>query len=416
MNKGRRIGVAFLGFWLAVAPIIWGRAEPAMQKSLKVNDDGKFKIMIISDIQDSITPVNQTVMLMEAALDAEKPDLVVLGGDNIFGMAPMLFLSKENAKSAIDNLLKPIEDRNIPFCVVMGNHDAEGALSTYEQMERYMAHPLCLAEVGDVPIGVGNYHLAVENQEGRPLFGLWFLDSGNLASKEEGGGYAYVSDEQIHWYEELSSELRRANEGKPLPSLLFQHIPVPEIYDVLMPVSKDTIGAIRGQSSHRDQYFVANSEYVKNGTFDEGPCPPDINNGQFASWQKQGDIMAAFFGHDHRNDFLATWQGIDLVYTPGVGFYSYGNGYKHGVRIVELDETKPDTYATRMVYYSDVLTEEIPPQLRFMGQLVFNVILFSVLSFFLILFAVVVLFYRRGKKRRGQIANQQTKLKSDKLA
>jgi DNA repair exonuclease len=396
----KKIAVVALLVFLFNTQIVFGKAVSPMENQLHVNLNGTFKIMVIADIQDSVNTNKHTLQLMSAALESERPDLVILNGDNIFGMTPKLLFSKENTLKAIDSLLAPIVERNIPFCVVMGNHDAEGSLSTHEQMEHYMSYPQCLSEVGDVSVSVGNYHRVIHNRLGQPLFNLWFFDSGNLAPKEEGGGYAYVSDEQIQWYEETSKALRKENKGYPLPSLLFQHIPVPEIYELLIEVPKGTQGAIRGNQGWSSKYFIANPELVFEGTFDEGPCPPDINNGQFESWVQQEDIMAAVFGHDHRNDFIGTYQGIDLVYTPAVGFYSYGGGDRHGVRIIELNETEPDTYTTRMVYYDDLIDEPIPLPLQYLGQLAFLTILGSIFSVLLLVVVGVNVHCRRKRKNK----------------
>ena len=59
---------------------------------------------------------------------------------------------------------------------------------------------------------------------------------------------------------------------------------------------------------------------IASGHLDEGPCPAKVNGGEFDAWKQQGDIKAAFFGHDHNNDFCGTYDGIDMVHTSGVGF------------------------------------------------------------------------------------------------
>ena len=50
--------------------------------------DGKFKIMQIADVQEDC-PVNlDTIRLIEAAVEKEKPDLVVFTGDQIQAYSP----------------------------------------------------------------------------------------------------------------------------------------------------------------------------------------------------------------------------------------------------------------------------------------------------------------------------------------
>ena len=57
---------------------------------LRFDDHGRFKVMVISDIQDGRDVCPYTLRLLDLALQRETPDLVVLNGDNIFGWAPTL--------------------------------------------------------------------------------------------------------------------------------------------------------------------------------------------------------------------------------------------------------------------------------------------------------------------------------------
>ena len=52
---------------------------------MKFNSDGKFKIMQITDMQEIPAISADTLNLLEAAVEAEKPDLVVYTGDQIKG-------------------------------------------------------------------------------------------------------------------------------------------------------------------------------------------------------------------------------------------------------------------------------------------------------------------------------------------
>ena len=78
---------------------------------LKFRPDGKFRIMQIADIQDTQITSKDTVELIEAALDKDKPDLVVFTGDQIKGYGFTLSLGnrEENVKKAFDNFLKSSE-------------------------------------------------------------------------------------------------------------------------------------------------------------------------------------------------------------------------------------------------------------------------------------------------------------------
>ena len=106
--------------------------------------DGKFKIMQIADTQEIPAVSPDTIKLISAALDKEKPDLVVFTGDQIKGYSSFFMGEKGKAKviSTIKALIKPLEDRSIPFTMTFGNHDGEAALGNNEQFEIYKESPM----------------------------------------------------------------------------------------------------------------------------------------------------------------------------------------------------------------------------------------------------------------------------------
>lgn len=73
--------------------------------------------------------------------------------------------------------------------------------------------------------------------------------------------------------------------------------------------------------------------------------------------------MVMFFGHDHVNSYEFNYKGVDIVNTPGVGFRSY-NSEEEGVRLITLDENKPNTYETELVTYFDLFDRNDPVALN----------------------------------------------------
>jgi len=108
--------------------------------TLQFNEDGKFKILHVCDIQDTWFTASQALDYIAATCDAEKPDLVVLGGDNIHGYAGdgiTQFTAELKVKIAIDHYMSIFEERNIPTAIVFGNHDGEEMVSKEAQIEMY---------------------------------------------------------------------------------------------------------------------------------------------------------------------------------------------------------------------------------------------------------------------------------------
>jgi predicted phosphodiesterase len=120
--------------------VLRGRTKPRADNRapLRVKENGKFKIMQISDThmvtgvgtcKDAIDAHGKklrqfeadprTVALISKKLDEEKPDLVIIDGDALHHDNP-------DSKSALFKVVAPIIQRSIRFAFVFGNHDSEG--------------------------------------------------------------------------------------------------------------------------------------------------------------------------------------------------------------------------------------------------------------------------------------------------
>lgn len=296
---------------------------------------------------------------------------------------------------------QPVAERGLNFALVFGNHDDEGGVSKETQMAYYQSYPGCLAAAGDVT-GVGNYNLLVYDSDGKtPVVNLWFFDSRLL--RAGGSGQIRLG---AAGSDRLVSGNRggacRRNGGTPIPAYAFQHIIVPDIYDAMdiVPSSEKKNGAVEGYGCRKGTYYSAAS-VIEAGTLGEAPCPPDVNGGEFAAWKQGGDIVAGFFGHDHVNDFIIPYEGIDLINTNSTGFYIYGAGENHGARLVTLRESDPTAYETRMLYYKDLLGTKLPFGFAgTWGAYVQRIVLLAVCALVLVLAGAVCLTVHLVKKRR----------------
>ncbi len=371
---------------------------PQGEGRLTFHTNGQFRILILADPQDTDKPQWAMLALMEASIREAKPDLVVLLGDVIHG--PSLGEDRRATFAAIDAVMAPIVEAGCPFAVVFGNHDDEGGVSKEEQMNYYRRFPGCLATAGAPVTGCGNYNLLLHNRHGRPVYNLWFFDSGTY-DRAGGGTYASVAADQIQWYREKSAALAAENGGTPLPAMAFQHIAVPEVYDLFLEVPKGTPGAVKGFGPRSRSYYVADPKAIRAGALRERPSPPDKNSGQFRAWLEMGDVRAAFFGHDHTNDYVGTCHGIDLVATPGASFYMYGAGGYHGSRVVTIYE-KDLHYTTQVLHYRDIVDERLPRLFAATwGVYIQRAALWSLGGMALLAGGATALVHRRRKSRRA---------------
>lgn len=362
LTKYLRAVVWCLPFLLLLPP----SASAGEAGTLRFPEDGKLKIAVFSDLQTTQNVPRNLLEDLCAVLDAEEPDLVVFLGDQVEGKHPWVHLgdNEANVKRIIDQILAPVTERNIPFAVVFGNHDAQDAgVDKETQMAYYRTFPGCLAEdEGDSLPGCGTYHLLYYTADGsRPALNLYFVDSLEYGP---GGGYGCVTEEQAAWCRTVGESLSASNGGTPVPALVFQHIIVPEIYSVFTRVQdKNEDGAFAGKGIGQGSWYTAPAGMEG---LEEAPCPPESSNGQFAAWREAGDVIAAFFGHDHVNSFTACLDGIRLTACPGATWTSYNSGSQRGVRIIEIDQDhiaggRYETYAVR---FKDLCPSGFPASIR----------------------------------------------------
>ncbi|MBR3817899.1 MAG: metallophosphoesterase [Clostridia bacterium] len=342
---------------LAFGILMPAYAETNANEKLQFDKDGNFRIMQISDIQDGtvLTPATKT-FLKEVVIDAQ-PNVIVLTGDNISAgsaTAGTHAIDLQLVKYAISNYMSVFEEIGIPVAVVFGNHDAEEIVTKEEQMEFYTSYDCCIAvDEGEAIYGCGTYNVPIYSSAdaSKVAYNLWMIDS-NMYDED---GYDHVHKDQLDWYVKTSNELKAQNGGKSVPSMMFQHIIVNEIYDIIFEVSeseKDKYEYVKVEEDDGTvKYYAFNPDNYVTGELNETPCPPSKNGGQFETVKNQGDVVAMFFGHDHKNSFVVDYEGVDLVNTPSAGFGSYGD-HGRGVRIIDIKENSTE-YETSVITYLD---------------------------------------------------------------
>lgn len=315
--------------------------------------NGKFRIMQIADTQEIPAVSPDTIKLISAALDREKPDLVVFTGDQIKGYSSFFMgeKGKKNIVSTLKTLIKPLEEREIPFTMTFGNHDGEAALGNSEQFEIYRESPMFVYADPVSEKDKGTFCLNVSDK-----FLVYLFDT---HSKAEGGGYSGINEEQLGWYRSV-----RDSRETPLPSLVFQHIPTPEFFDVIKKVKRFTKGCVRAYGNHKNEFYALDPH--NSGLRDfmgESPAAPYINSGEIDAFLEKKEVLGVFVGHDHNNSFVADYKGIDLGYTQCAGFNVYGPGYKRGVRVFDIEEN--GKYETRTVTFGELCGKEVGNKPKF---------------------------------------------------
>lgn len=266
----------------------------------RVRKDGKFKILQVSDAhlstgvgvcRDAIGEGGQTstrceadprtLDFIESLLDDERPDMVVLSGDQVEGPAA------PDTQSAIFKIAAPMIERSIPYAAIFGNHDDEGSRSLRRsaQMELMQTLPYSLSQPGVAEAeGIGNYYVEVlaPNSDHSALT-LYMLDTHSLTPDEKHyKGYDWLKSGQIEWFRSTSQTLKKSHTHSKYShihlDLAFIHIPLPEYADP--------------------------GNIIAGGMRKERITAPSYNSHFYDALVEEG-VVAVGCGHDHVNDYCA---------------------------------------------------------------------------------------------------------------
>ncbi|MBO7519432.1 MAG: metallophosphoesterase, partial [Clostridia bacterium] len=342
-----------LAFMLSLALLATFCAVPLTASAdgdpLRFGSDGKFKIVIFSDVQDQF-PVHQRVIrIMEQALEREKPDLVVFLGD----ITELNIKDPEvDYRRTVEQIFAPVVAADIPYAVVFGNHDDQSYYSGTRTDKAAMLSVIqslgdCRTVDADPSLfGVGTCKIPIyASGSNNVAFDLFMVDSNTYQTPTDGSsGYDNPHADQLAWL--------AANKDAGVNSLVFQHIPMPEIYNLLTVDSG-------GSKTYGSTTYAKTLNSNASGYLGEYPCPPHYgdNTGEFTALKSMGGVLGVFTGHDHLNDFTGTYDGIKMTAVPGMTYYNYGNESVRGYGVVELDESDLSTYENHTVKFSELDVE-----------------------------------------------------------
>ena len=388
---------------------------------LQFHDSGKFRVLQVADIQSGASVSGDTVRLLSEAIASARPDIVVFTGNQIAGYdevfeatfrkrrwssgwsrgrvsGPASVRAAERTRdmvtSTIGQFLAPVVDSGVPWAVTYGNHDCQCGLDNAQLDEIYRGFPGCVnppshdrttgdgqtadegakelhvradgdvAGVSDAavfcpesswlpgqrvyPHAPGTFALPVSDvTRDHAVMGLLIVDSGDYARS---GGYGSPSADAVDF-------IARSRGLLGAPSMVFQHMAVPQYYGLLREVPSTADGAIEGYRAFAGRHYVLDSSLtLPGGYLGEGISCPDVDAGEFEAMTADGSCFAMACGHDHRNGFVGDVAGVTLMATPTGGFDSYGPAPSQvAVRLVEFDIRHPHHPRTQLLSFGDLV-------------------------------------------------------------
>ena len=296
---------------------------------LQFHYSGKFRVLQIADIQDGPKVSKDTITLIEASLDATRPDLVIFSGNQIAGYDPAfadsfrkrrwcdepiaesaLNHTRALVRKAIGQFTEPLAARGIPWAVTYGNHDFQCGLSNAELDGIYREFPGCVNPPSETlpnqiaytcgaggavqtPSGAtgsgepGTFALPVMDVDHtRNVLGLVILDSGDYV---HGGGFGAPSPAALAFLNAVPDRIGAK-------SMVFQHMPMPEYYNVLKPVAATSWPSVDGPDSSASRIFTVLSRT---------PTPEWISPSSLAVVSSTGsDLVKLLFNGSSRESVI----------------------------------------------------------------------------------------------------------------
>ncbi|MGE4627360.1 metallophosphoesterase [Bifidobacterium catenulatum subsp. kashiwanohense] len=394
---------------------------------LQFHQSGKFRVLQFTDIQDGPKVSKDTVKLIEASLDATRPDIVIFTGNQIAGYDAVysqtmrkrrwnkaqatvqssaeryeeaLRQTRSMVRSTIEQLVRPLVDRSVPWVVTFGNHDFQCGLDNAEIERICQEFPGCLnpaptetsagekagmlSEQRVYGCEPGTFALPVMNVDRTcNVLGLVLVDSGDYARS---GGYGSPSVAALRFLADVPHALVEQSQAiaapretpasqETLPCMVFQHFPVQQYYQLLKPAAANAARAIEGYRNYAGKHYVLDEEKTLPGSYlGEGISCPDVDSGEFAILEQYG-YFAISAGHDHRNAFVGTVpisqnfadaqtakvppkviDGLMMIASPTSGFGSYGPvPQKRAARLIEFDIRHPYEPRTQLLEYGELV-------------------------------------------------------------
>ena len=327
------------------------------REALRFREDGTFTILHVTDTQDDHHPSPDMLNLLKRSIEETDPDLIVFTGDVVEDSRvgdpgvddePLregvvvkdikgeidVDRTLENIRTATDAIFSVLEASGVPYVVAQGNNDHKCGITNADWLEIYAKYPHNLTkDMSDDAEGRIDGNLLIRGADGAAKCNVWVMDSGK-------GG---VNADQIDWYKRAAAEVTAANGGKPVPALLFQHIPTADVGNLFTECRAWEDGATaNGTKFYRlDPAIAAGRNFY-------AYVPGSISE-QFKAWKECGDVMGAYFGHQHVEGFTGTYDGIELGLTYGMEFAKTG---PYGYRVITLHEDDVAGFDNELFTYS----------------------------------------------------------------
>ena len=330
--------------------------------------DRELKIMMLTDIHLgggfwSAEKDRKTVYEIITMLQKEKPDLVILDGDNTFAVPGPIYNGGGtlNNYMAARDVIQIFNHEGVYFSTVFGNHDTEvfdytgrqklGELYMKDRFE-YCIFDQNYTDGGDLPT-VTNQIILVKNTKGETTKALLLVDSNayvdNSIKAVLDWNYDIIRDGTVDWAAESIKAL-----GNPKTVAVF-HIPTSEFR-----IAYEELDANGWKDTENTKYIsgvwdelldgTTGSRIWHGGITKEGPLADIDRFFETLGPDGMNVLEACYCGHDHVNNAWVNYKGVDLLYGYSIDNLAYteidNSGLQRGATIITIaaDGTRTTKY------------------------------------------------------------------------
>jgi len=167
-------------------------------------------------------------------------------------------------------VLAPVAERNLPFCVVLGNHDAEQDIPRAGIGRIVTSYAGTLntlnadGELADVVLEIAGTK--------KPAALLYCLDSHDYSTIPSIDGYGWFTQEQVGWYRARSAAYTAANGGEPAAARSRLSMPSSSEHPPRKAVASARSAATENLKSFISKNLVCMFS-INCSRIEQGPCP-----------------------------------------------------------------------------------------------------------------------------------------------
>lgn len=277
---------------------------------------------------------------MDLTIKEAHPNFIVVTGD-VFTFA---------SKGTAIEFFNWLESYKTPWTITFGNHDEQcwysidwitGYLNELNEKRIKDGSSYCVFKDLQDDKVQGNANFAINLMKDDKVFEQLIVMDSNRYNYNGYFGYDYFHQDQIDWYSNLVKETKKENGDITVPSLMFYHIPLPEVRDAWAAAKKDESLILNPTGSKAQE--------------NEEPCNPDYNSGFYKVIKELGSTHGMYFGHDHINNYIINYEGIHFGYGIKATDRVYADDSLLGGRVITLNEDHSLSYEDYYHEYKEVM-------------------------------------------------------------